>query len=656
MAFSGGVGAVLAGASINAGLTGGITAAALRATAESARVLPPVPNRLVNEAITEQAPLVGKALNFRTVSIAERLQQPVAPEAKDFGVSNKADVLRMLTELPINIDDIELPGFYRYSGTTLDKTPYTVGGRTLERPIERRFNVLDVAGRDLIAEVLQEKHDLDPTDGDEGAFFAAAVRSLDNVVAILRLIEGRILAYRLVIDTCREALGRINEQRAAVQARMFVIATGLAEARQDVAVARALLDEERRRVGAVNYRRDDIVRNHVPYFAFRRPRSVDLSIEAPGRRLDPGITDAPLPACMAEAVDIPPGLGQMVSHMRDAPASWFRHVHPLIDKLNQPHVLLQSLQYAKVRAIVHHEAILALRASGPDVAGEHDSIRRVLSARQDVASRSRALTAQLDVGELTALSWANVRERARETLSVGDLADGAHGRAEVARGAAEELDRIAHVGACLYNRFGEVRPAIRLGWAEQLGQYDEAVSLQNLSALPQWGDIDLLDRREMQGLTDWLFSRIDAGNADAHALMSDLIRLCILIASHAPVDRILAAKIEQPTTVQPGARLHLAVDTVTARIGMHVVVYGPSGAGASSNVVARGVVEDLGGGRAAARIVETIGAAVNLATSSVVHLVSPASTLAALTPKPAATPPQPGAGAQSFGNLFGIHW
>lgn len=643
---AGSVGAALAGASLEGAATAGVTATALRAAADAARVLPPLPTRPDVEAVTAQSAIVGKALNFRTVSLAERLQQPVAPEAKDFGVSNKADVLQMLTQLAINVDDLEVPGFYKYVGDTLQTDTITVPNtnppRTIVRPIERTFKVLEIAGRGLVTEVLQDRHDPDPTDGDEGAFFAAGVRSLENVVAVLRLVEGRIRAYRAVIDVCRGVLDTINGQRGAVNSRMGVLATALTEARQDVAIARALLDEERRRVGAVNKRRDDIVHNYVPYLAFRRPRVVDLTADAPGHRIDPGITEAPLPACLAEAVETPTGLSEMMTHMRDAPASWFPYVLPLIDQLDQPQLLIRTVQYAQVRASVNHDAQVALRAADQSLALEHDSVRRVLSAREDAAARTRAFTAQLDVGELATLSWANVRQRASDALSVGDLADGAHGRSAVARAASAEMENIGHVGGCLYRHFGEVRPAIRLAWAEILGQYDDAVSLRNLAVLPSWGDLELTDRRELQALVDWVYGRVDPANDDAQALISDFVRLCILLAAHAPVDRIVTAGVDQPTTVQPGARLSLTADELTARIGMHVLVYGPSSAGGGAReVVARGVVEDLGGGRAAARILETVTAAVNVASTSVVHLVSPTSPAAAFTPTPA--PATPGA-------------
>ncbi len=636
VAAAGNVGAVLAGQSL---LSAGVTASALREAAESARVLTPVPTRADIRTITAQSAIVGKALNFRTLTLAERLLQPAAPEARDFSVSNKAEVLRMLTELEINVDDLQLPGFYEYEGGTLKLEKITVpySNREFFRPVERRIGVLEVAGRKVVHEVLGNLHDLDPADGDESAFFSAGVRSVDHVVAILRLVEGRIQAYRKAIELCQQAQDTIRQQRAPLQARLAVVALGLAQARQDVAVARALLDEERRRVAAVNQRRDQIVEQHVPYLAFRRPRTVDLALEAPARRIDPGISEAAVPACLAEAVEIPYALGQMMAHVRDAPASWFRWVHPLLDRLDQPQVLIRTVQYAQVRATTDHQALLALRTTDENLAQEHESVRRVLSARQDVASRARAYTAQLDVGALSRLSWANVRQCAVDALSVGDLAEGGHGRADVARTAAEELDHIAHVGGCLCRRFGEVLPAIRLGWAELLGQYDDALALRNLSALPRWGELELDDRREVQGLVDWLYGRVEPASADAQALLSDFVRLCILVASHAPVDRIVGAQVEQPTTVQPGGRLGLLVDALAARVGMHVVVYAGKQDG-TGQVIARGVVEDLDNGHAAARIVETISATVNVAASSVVHLVTSASPVAALAPAPVAPP------------------
>jgi hypothetical protein len=215
--------------------------------------------------------------------------------------------------------------------------------------------------------------------------------------------------------------------------------------------------------------------------------------------------------------------------------------------------------------------------------------------------------AQLDLAAIQAAGWHTARDRAADVVTLGDLIDAGHGRTAVARAAAEELDRIAHVGSCLYERFGEVLPAIRLDWAERLSQFDEAIDLRNLFSLPRWREVDALDRREMQALVSWLYDRIDVGTADAAALMSDFVRTALLLASHAPVNRIIAGRVAKPTKVSVGGRVELTVDITKVRIGMPVLLF----QGASA--VARAVVEDLAGGRAAARVLTATTQTVELA-------------------------------------------
>jgi hypothetical protein len=178
---------------------------------------------------------------------------------------------------------------------------------------------------------------------------------------------------------------------------------------------------------------------------------------------------------------------------------------------------------------------------------------------------------------------------------------------------------ISRVAACLYGRFGKVAPQVRLAWAEQLSQYDDPVNLRNLASLPRWDAIEYLDRRELQGLADWLFERVDATEPQAVALMSDLVRLCILLASHAPVNDIVAGHVHQAVVVQPGARVELAADVTKVRVGMQVLLYAESAGG--PEVVARGVVEDLGDGKAAARVVQAARPTVNLSVNARVQFL-----------------------------------
>jgi hypothetical protein len=104
----------------------------------------------------------------------------------------------------------------------------------------------------------------------------------------------------------------------------------------------------------------------------------------------------------------------------------------------------------------------------------------------------------------------------------------------------------------------------------------------------------------MQELVDWLYSRIDAKQADAIALMHDLIRICILLASHAPISQIIAGRVSKPTTLRPGGRVELTIDPNKIRVGMSVLLYG-----ASNQVIAEGRVADLSANQATATITRT---------------------------------------------------
>jgi hypothetical protein len=78
------------------------------------------------------------------------------------------------------------------------------------------------------------------------------------------------------------------------------------------------------------------------------------------------------------------------------------------------------------------------------------------------------------------------------------------------------------------------------------------------------------------------------------------------MAAHAPLDRIIPARLVAPVAVRPGVRLDLALDISVARIGMTALLRD-----AEARPVGTAVVEDLADGIARARIVK------GLTTSSV---------------------------------------
>jgi hypothetical protein len=119
----------------------------------------------------------------------------------------------------------------------------------------------------------------------------------------------------------------------------------------------------------------------------------------------------------------------------------------------------------------------------------------------------------------------------------------------------------------------------------------------------------------MQAYVDWLFDQIEPRQPQAVALVNDVVRMCLLLASHAPVDRIVAGRLARPVTgVSPGVRIPLTVlSAVRLRVGMQAVLY------RGDAVVARAVVEDLGLQEVSAQVIHTSAARVDLGDDVRVH-------------------------------------
>ena len=557
--------------------------------------------------IVGQNPVVGAA-NIRTVTIAERLETPKAPEAQQYSVSSKYDVisgLKSLADTGMTLDDIQIPGMLLRNADNQIEFDEKTG-----QPLRTVKLLKDI---DFNADILSEPT---PHRDDESAYFVGAVELLDHTIAALRATEGRIQQYRLAIAACQKTLGELQDQGGQASARLQAIGDELAEARQDVSIARALLAEEQQRVQDINDRRDQVIAEQVKFLAFCRPRFAELRVDTPVRTLDPGLLADAVPACLADTLTPPPDLRAMVDLFRDAPVRWFTHLPRLLDFIDALPALQATLIGAQVQANLRYAVLPQIQLALPAAAQNSpqllmaqtfsapkasttlgQSIQRVFSAQQQVVAQTRLTTAQLDLSTLDLAGWRRVRQQANDNLSLGDLISGAHGRSNVSQSAAAELDEIAGVATCLYGAFGRVLPIIRLQWAEILSQYDTPVDLRLLSNLPRWGQIAYADRQEMQDLAAWLYGRMDLTQPAALALMNDLVRVCLLLASHAPINAILAGAVAKPVTATAGSRIDLTVvDVAQVNVGMNVLVYN------QSQVVARVVVEDLAAGQVSARV------------------------------------------------------
>jgi hypothetical protein len=427
----------------------------------------------------------------------------------------------------------------------------------------------------------------------------------DNTVAILRQLEGRLSIYRDALSRCERAQDELRTEIGAVSRRLGEVADVLAEARHDVGVARALMAEEQVRIDAVNARRRKVLDEEVKFLAYVRPRQTSNVADAPRRVVDPALAEAPVPACIRDHQDVPDELEDMLRVVRDAPASWFMRVPRLLDKLDRRDFLLRAVKGARQRIPM----LAGRRPIAAPVAGKlGDAVFKVLTRQNSLLAARVAAVNRVNFDLLSRGSWRNLRNQAKDIVSLGDIIDGEHGKASVARQAADEFNRINAVCTCLHAELSGVPALIRLGWAETLSQFDEAPNLRNLGSLARWSEIDSTDRRQMQAYVDWLFDQVEPGQPQGEALMNDVIRMCLLLASHAPVDRIIVGRLPRPVTgVRPGQRIPLqALDPAKLRIGMQAVLY------RANKIVARTVVEDARDDEVTAKVLYTSAAQVDL--------------------------------------------
>jgi hypothetical protein len=537
-----------------------------------------------------QRPESGPTLPPRGLSIGQRFVEPPATQNLSYA---RAALTQLLNQLP----RLRLPlvGQTVRSLRGTDVQMVALQGRAVPPPPPnpppqppitsetiRNAAVLDL----LNAQTVDD-------DTDEAEVTLAALDFTEVKSAILRTIERVVQERRIVIQTGQETVRLLREQQQRAAGRVVVIDGSLAEARHDVSVARALRQEEQQRVAAINERRDELIRNEVRFLAYVRPRAVD-----PTRRhtnywkLEAFDVPATVPACLRRHDEPPPPLSAYVQLFRHAPARWFGGLRPLIAKLTTQEKLLALLDATRGSAL----SFAALDTLG-SVHAASEAVQFTVRGAHQVIASLRQKSSVIQNAAVAGRSWKDLLRDAEQHASVGDLISDRHGSREVSAAATGELELIGRVATCLHAEFAAVMPAIRLEWIERFSQFDRPALLRNLTALPQYGKLDRAMRRRMQELVDWLFGRIDASERDAVNLMNDLVRLCLLLASHAPVGRIIAGHVPRPTLVRPGLQIPIRpLNPELVRVGMEFHVW------QASRIVARGRVEDLHAEEVSARV------------------------------------------------------
>ncbi len=566
----------------------------------------------VKDVTPPSVEVVAAASNFNlsqnSVTIGERLKTPVVVDTWSAAAAGKTssvdNTVAQLSELRLPVGTLPVFGYAATTTPGQTKAVSTVAD-------------LKAAGTNLI--------NIDHLDTDikfEADYFRKGIDAIDNSIRFLRGVEGLVESYRRLRDLAQAALARLQALQQRTLSEIARLDRELAEIRHDLGVARSLLAEERQRIAAlIDYRKGVLAQ--VPYVVFRRPRLANHLDDLPVRSVETGLYVSPVPACRRDTHAIPPDLQRMVDALRDLPARHFNRFSELLLSIDNRDELASLLRTATDRARVRTtslaQASAAIDRSQTGVAGAVQALQFSF-LNFGLQHASSVVQQAPQSSSLASLAWSELSRQAFNFVAVSDLFHSSR-----TLGASGELDDIARVSACLHRSLGNVPPAVRLTWALQLSSFDVAPSLRQLSVLPQFGDhslgLDFSDWHGMQDMVDWLFSRIDSSSNQAVRLINDLVRVIILLASHAPVRDLIPARLALPIRPVIGTLVQLNVDALAAvRVGMQVSM----GQG-----VAQAVVQDVSPGKVVARVTQAAPTAPTLDVDAAVHLVT--STMASVT-------------------------
>jgi hypothetical protein len=563
--------------------------------------------------IQAQAPVAG--LVERTVSVAERLTPSPAVQALNYAIASKAAVIAALAGLAdgangrprgVALGDLLMPG---YEKKRADKVKEPLVVPTLDLLLADRLKPLgqqDYVDSDQIP---------DSTGKHESDYFTAAVSAIDNSVAIMRLVEGRVSLFQALNDSLCDLRDQILASANEAASWLRHVDIEIEEARHDMAVAERLRAEEQARIDATNARRSAVLAG-VSAILWRRVREADNRRLAPVLEIGSGLAISPVVACRRDHDDVPDEIHDYVELLRDAPAKWFPAVEGEIERVDRIEAARAAIEAARIRASIplyYYVPPIQLSYMGRFQA----SVYNAVMAQRRLVEERRAMVAQLNLQALNTLSLAQVHIQLRESACLGDFIDGRHRQPLLTRLASEEMEGIGQVAGCLHASFGEVAPVIRLGWAELLSEFDRPAPLQSLAGLPGWPEVPMELRRTLQGFVDWLFHRIDRNNEKAKSALNELVRIAMLMAAEAPVDRIIPAQLVAPAPAKVGNRFQLALDISRVRKGMTTLIRDRD-----DRIVARALVDDVIDGHVSAIIVQNHAAIPTVTHEMRFHLVS----------------------------------
>ncbi len=565
---------------------------------EASLVVDPNDSDTLN-VVTAGIPTGGKQISSSILfgqDLMARLQRPVALDSAETARRAKIAALQSLlfihSELGLSLHGLDFPVLRRPH-----ITPPLVQDEAIT--IDHIATAID-----QWLHLNEWPHDDIEAGSAETVFFAQSVRSLEELVAALRIGEARLTAYEAVLDLTRAEVDTLRAIHSSTTQRLAQLQDEISELRHDVRVARALEREDVARAIRLNTRRRQVIDEHVPFLVFRRPRTTDATRSVPSVQLQPGRASAAVPECLAAEFEAPEQLRVMIDLVREMPLRWLVVGPELAARINRWPALRQLAEVAWHRAN-NPEPFDYDAFDGPAFTDRVGARLRGLYHAQRDAFVALRLSAGAWLGTQAHMqfAWHRLLQTVQRNATVNDLLLSPHGRQDVMRDMSEVLTDLYRVAACIYVRLRAVPPIVRLGWVELVSEEDDdPIDLDDLSILPAWESVDRVDRRELQTLVDWLFDQFSTEHDGARDFVQDLVRVALLSSAHAPVQQVLDAQIVNPRPVTRGGRIDLRLDHRRVRVGMHVLLYADA---SRSRAVGHGIIDDLAQGLASVRVIET---------------------------------------------------
>jgi hypothetical protein len=553
------------------------------------------------DAILDQSFMPG--IVDRNITVAERLAEPEAVTTQRSALAARQQLvteLAMLHRKGFVLGDITIPGAV--------KTPATGTAAAVLYTIKDA----DILSGDKRKDLDDKLSSGPPVVGThEVAYFQAALAILEDAVAMLRFVEARIGQYRQIVQRAKETQAIIVQALREADLALASIAIELAEARHDVAVGTALLEEEQKRIEDLKARRKDIIASHVPFLLYRRQRWANRVTVMPTQPVSPATDAAPDLTCLSDHADAPADLQAMAVTFRNAPASWFPALRTALDGLDKAASVRAAVMAVDATRPEYRTISSAVPEQGRAIAAAY----KVISAQRNMLAGRRKTSITPRAELIDTLGLKEVRRIYGETATVHDLANGGHGKPEISRQATALIQRLAQLAGCLHANLCGVPARVRLDWAEALSVFDEPMDLRRLNMLRGWQKLSADMRREQQGLVEALHRLVDPGMAEAATAINELIRVAVLLASHAPAGQLISARALQTVRPAPGRLIGLRLDMTAVRIGMDVVMRSPAG-----GMLARATVVDMMGMVAQAEITAVLRADVQVTPETIIHV------------------------------------